>query len=228
MEESSIDVLVRIHPSGFDTGELESQQQPQSQLVYDGRSIQVHREGKKATAEHTFTCVFGPATLQEEVYSECREKIQGLVQGVNTCIMAYGQTGSGKTYSMLGEGWDDLSISSSEGYGEDGFGIVPRAIADLISLLETTSNEKPSMDYSIHCQFMQIYNEKIYDLMQDKKRENPLQIKESARGSHVSVYVRGLSEYRINSRDDVMSLVERGLRNRAVRSTGEFTKSITF
>ena len=68
---------------------------------------------------------------------------------------------------------------------------------------------------------LEIYNEKIYDLLQAKKRENPLLIKESARGSHVSVHVRGLSEYRVNSRDDVMSLIERGLRNRAVRSTGE-------
>ena len=44
---------------------------------------------------------------------------------------------------------------------------------------------------------MQIYNEKIFDLMQDKRRENPLQLRdthkdtEEASGSSGTVHVRG-------------------------------------
>ena len=72
---------------------------------------------------------------------------------------------------------------------------------------------------------MQIYNEKIFDLLQDKKRENPLQVRESARGSHKSVHVRGLSEYRVHGKEDVMSLLHKGLQNRAIRATEFNTES---
>ena len=69
------------------------------------------------------------------------------------------------------------------------------------------------------CQIMQIYNEKIYDLIQDKRRENPLQLRESERGAHTTVHVKGLSTYRVYSKDDIIGLLRKGLRNRAIRST---------
>lgn len=65
---------------------------------------------------------------------------------------------------------------------------------------------------------MQIYNEKIFDLIQDKKRDHPLQLREK-RGTPNSVYVQGLSEYKIYSVDDIYDLLRRGARNRAIRST---------
>jgi len=72
---------------------------------------------------------------------------------------------------------------------------------------------------------MQIYNERIFDLLQDKRREHPLQLREAARGSHVSVHVLGLSSYRVLCPDDVFRLLRRGVRNRAVRSTEENSES---
>ena len=74
---------------------------------------------------------------------------------------------------------------------------------------------------------LQIYNEKIYDLMQDRKREFPLQLRESSGGagnanltaSNGTVYVRGLSVYRVYSKEEAFALLRKGLRNRAVRST---------
>jgi hypothetical protein len=97
---------------------------------------------------------------------------------------------------------------------------------------------------------MQIYNEKIYDLLQDKKRENPLQIRDVGREGipyhhyyryhryhhyfyhyhhyhhyyyhegNYNVHVSGLSMVRVYGIDDVMLLLKNGLQNRATRSTG--------
>ncbi len=72
----------------------------------------------------------------------------------------------------------------------------------------------------IDCQFLQIYNEKIYDLLQDPKRTNPLQIREEiGSGGRNQVHVRGLSEYAVSNREDVLSLLRKGIRNRAIRAT---------
>ena len=86
----------------------------------------------------------------------------------------------------------------------------------------------------VDCQVLQIYNEKIYDLMQDRKREFPLQLREcgtadaasssslgaaAGSGAGTAVYVRGLSVYRVYSSEEALALLRKGLRNRAVRST---------
>jgi hypothetical protein len=116
----------------------------------------------------------------------------------------------------------------------DNYGVAPRAIADLFQLLElrhgpastifadsTTGGTEleGKFSYSVQCQLMQIYNEKIYDLLQDKRRENPLQLRETRRGSANSVHVKGLSSYPVDNTDDVLMLLRRGLKNRAIRST---------
>jgi len=72
---------------------------------------------------------------------------------------------------------------------------------------------------------MQIYNEKIFDLMQDKRRENPLQLRDTHKGrdesaeSSGTVHVRGMSVYRVYSKDEAMQLLKQGMRNRAIRAT---------
>jgi hypothetical protein len=83
---------------------------------------------------------------------------------------------------------------------------------------------------------MQIYNEKIFDLMQDRRRAHPLQLRDNHKdalggnedgvagnaGTAVgsgSVHVRGMSVYRIYSKDEAITLLKQGMRNRAIRAT---------
>lgn len=78
---------------------------------------------------------------------------------------------------------------------------------------------------------MQIYNEKIFDLMQDKRRQNPLQLRDNHKAnpkekegeggakSSGTVHVRGMSVYRIYSREEAVQLLKQGMRNRAIRAT---------
>lgn len=86
-----------------------------------------------------------------------------------------------------------------------------------------------------HCviidgQFMQIYNEKLYDLLLDKSRSNPLQIRETSTtdgasemngvtAGGTSVHVKGLTQHKVLNKDDVFQMLKKGIRNRAIRST---------
>jgi hypothetical protein len=75
------------------------------------------------------------------------------------------------------------------------------------------------------CQILQIYNEKIYDLLTDRKRKNPLPLREfgdgSSSGSSVSssVHVRGISVYQTDTKEDAIRLIKSSMKNKAIRST---------
>lgn len=64
--------------------------------------------------------------------------------------MAYGQTGSGKTFTMEGTRKHP--------------GIIARAVREFFGMIE---DRKDIMDYEIKIEIVEIYNEKIRDLLQD-------------------------------------------------------------
>lgn len=68
--------------------------------------------------------------------------------GFNACLFAYGQTGSGKTYSVMG-------------YGEDK-GIIPRICDALFYFIHRTGDSK---NYLVDASYLEIYCEKITDLL---------------------------------------------------------------
>ena len=64
---------------------------------------------------------------------------------------------------------------------------------------------------------VEIYKEKLMDLLVDTEQQNALQIKETPlRGVHIG----GLSEEYISSVEDIMEVIEQGNNNRKVASTG--------
>ena len=78
----------------------------------------------------------------------------------------------------------------------------------------------------MHCSYLQIYADRIYDLLVDPRNREALAIREApvdrdgrATGPQGGVFVQGLSEFRVASAADVIALVERGSRNRKVRAT---------
>jgi Kinesin motor domain len=70
--------------------------------------------------------------------------------------------------------------------------------------------------------FLQIYNERLYDLLQDTQVKNPLNIRED---KLQGVYVEGLSEYIVQSESECLVLLARGERNRVKRATKMNVKS---
>eukprot|EP01064_Diplonema_japonicum_P034333 TRINITY_DN707_c0_g1_i7.p1 TRINITY_DN707_c0_g1~~TRINITY_DN707_c0_g1_i7.p1 ORF type:complete len:969 (+),score=194.19 TRINITY_DN707_c0_g1_i7:54-2909(+) len=96
-----------------------------------------------------------PFATQETVFNKTGTiAVEAALKGYHTCIFAYGQTGSGKTHTMLG------SLSDP--------GVAPRLVDYLFDSVEQVRSKKRQWEYNIDVSFMEIYNEKVKDLLTDK------------------------------------------------------------
>jgi len=94
-------------------------------------------------------------------------------KGLNVTMFAYGQTGSGKSYTMFG-------------YGANR-GVVPLCANKLFERIN--ENKDPNVEFNVLVHMVEIYMEKVQDLLIPKKdRKDPLRIRE-AKGK---VYVEGV------------------------------------
>ena len=89
-------------------------------------------------------------------------------------MFAYGQTGAGKSYSMIG-------------YGNNK-GIVPQATAEIFRRIG--DNDDSTKTYEVEAYMVEIYNERVQDLLVDPKKRpaNGLKVRES---KLKGVYVEG-------------------------------------
>lgn len=123
----------------------------------------------------TFDAVYDPKAKQQEIYDEAvRPLVVSVLQGFNATIFAYGQTGTGKTYTMEGVKKDPLLK-----------GIIPRSFDQIFTHIENTEN----MQYLVRVSYMEIYQEKIRDLLEDPKNPKRHEIRETPDGG---VYVEDL------------------------------------
>ncbi|CAE8606919.1 unnamed protein product, partial [Polarella glacialis] len=110
-----------------------------------------------AGAARTFsvTKAFGQESRQEDVF-ECvgLPSLDYVTQGYGACVLAYGQTGSGKTWTMTGNG--------------EAPGLIPRMIENLFHRLISGFQ-----DFTVHCQYLEIYKEKVRDLFNPARARNP-------------------------------------------------------
>eukprot|EP00753_Platysulcus_tardus_P013652 PLAT3821.1.p1 GENE.PLAT3821.1~~PLAT3821.1.p1 ORF type:complete len:636 (-),score=234.94 PLAT3821.1:133-2040(-) len=149
---------------------------------------------------------------QEEVYAAVSDAPQAVLSGFNATVFAYGQTGSGKTFTMFGPEtargslWDARTLAATAG-------LVPRAVRDIFEGIRTAEED---VEFSVFVSFVQLYNERLYDLLRDPRRDVPLSIHEDRQQG---VYVDGLSEFEVRDAGDCLRLLKRGEENRAVRHT---------
>ena len=163
--------------------------------LFKGKSIRV--SDLTHTVEGQYDRVFEKEATQVETYQFVQDCIPNLLQGFNCTIFAYGQTGSGKTHTMFGEGIEISQqqvkkpesgriASSVDGLDLGRVGIIPRCVSELFQQIKNQA-----LKVTIYCSFLQIYNEKLYDLLQDTYTKNPLQIREE---KLQGIFVEGLSD----------------------------------
>ncbi|GBG31554.1 Kinesin-like protein [Hondaea fermentalgiana] len=202
------------------------------------------RQRKHRFKERNLSCgydkVFGPSATQEDVYiGTVAPSVRSVVEGINCTVFAYGQTGTGKTFTILGEGPETQRAATTRGEGvanEKSFdtskrGVIPRAVTQLFDILEEKRDEESPenpevteeddsqtklVSSTVYCSYLQIYNENLYDLLQDQKRQFPLKIRVTKKKQ---IYVQGLSEIRVSGLNDVLEVLQRGARSRAIRAT---------
>ncbi|CAI4054070.1 hypothetical protein SKDZ_16G3950 [Saccharomyces kudriavzevii ZP591] len=99
--------------------------------------------------EFKFDKIFDQQNTNEDVFKEVGQLVQSSLDGYNVCIFAYGQTGSGKTFTML----------------NTGDGIIPSTISHIFSWINKLKTK--GWDYKVNCEFIEIYNENIVDLLRN-------------------------------------------------------------
>ena len=153
-----------------------------------------------------FDDVIGSGVCQEELFKRIGQKtIKDGIMGHNGTIFVYGQTGSGKTHTMTGD------LNSKENKG-----ILPRALEYLFYSLD--QNE---IDYEVKISFLEIYNEKIRDLLVKENKKN-LQIRENTKNG---VWVDGLEKIVVRNWAETEKYILTGNNARTVGETGMNSQS---
>ncbi|XP_050297767.1 kinesin-like protein Nod [Anthonomus grandis grandis] len=200
IKSDRINVSVRIRP-------LLNQQSPgtcSSSLQIISKDPPVLAVTDKPQTYH-FDNIFPEDADQEKVFNDAVKPFVDFVKkGYNCTVFAYGQTGTGKTYTM-GSAYQDP-------HNQSNLGIIPRSLNHLFNDQQLSSDE--SVD--IYISFAEIYNEKVFDLMQPDKLA-PLPVSGFA--------VQGLSLKRVLSVTEANELLDLGNKRRHVGETKQNVNS---
>lgn len=125
------------------------------------------------------------------------------MEGYHGTVFAYGQTGTGKTFSMQG-------TASSPG-------VIPLAITDIFSYIRET----PSREFLLRVSYLEIYNEKIQDLlsMASSNGAAPQEEIKLREDSKRGIYATPLKEEIVQSPTQLLRVIARGDQARRTAST---------
>ncbi|XP_019632740.1 PREDICTED: kinesin-like protein KIF13A isoform X8 [Branchiostoma belcheri] len=126
--------------------------------------------------------------------------LENAFQGYNACIFAYGQTGSGKSYTMMG--------------AADNGGLIPRLCVTLFDSIVSKSNE--ILSFKVEVSYMEIYNEKVRDLLDPGTTKHNLKVREH---KILGPYVDGLQVLAVTKYEDIEKLMNEGNKSRTVAAT---------
>ncbi|XP_007424397.1 kinesin-like protein KIF22 [Python bivittatus] len=189
-------VCVRLRP-GVGTGQ--GQNSPCVRGV-DSHSLEIlNWRNELETMKYKFDAFYGEAATQHDVYMGSVQPIlHHLLEGQNASILAYGPTGAGKTHTMLGS--------------PDQPGVIPRAVRDVLKMTRDATGDK--CKYSVSMSYLEIYQEKVLDLLQPSPRDLPIR-----EDRNHNILVPGLTQKEITDFADFESHFLPASSNRTVAST---------
>ncbi|KAK4626254.1 Kinesin-like protein 6 [Fulvia fulva] len=138
-----------------------------------------------------FDRVLDEHTSQAEVYDQTtRGLLDSVLDGFNCTVFAYGATGCGKTHTITG--------SSQEP------GIIFMTMQELFERIEDLKDMKTC---EVSLSYLEIYNERIRDLLSDDPEKQDLSLQEN---SEQDVVVDKLSTHKPENVKEVMDMVVQG------------------
>ncbi|KAI5296291.1 Kinesin heavy chain [Ascosphaera acerosa] len=199
-KDNTIKVVARFRPQN--KIELASGGEPIVEFVGDDTCSVTPRDSSTPPQSFTFDRVFDTNSRQSDVFDfSIRPTVDDILNGYNGTVFAYGQTGAGKSYTMMGSDIDDAQ----------GKGIIPRIVEQMFaSILASPTN----IEYTVRVSYMEIYMEKIRDLLEPANDNLPVH-EEKSRG----VYVKGLLEVYVSCIEEVYEVMRRGDAARKVAAT---------
>jgi kinesin family protein 4/21/27 len=169
-------------------------------------------QDQKLNRRFRFDHVFDEGTQQSEIYETLKvdQMIDKVISGFNSTIFAYGQTGSGKTFTLEGYSYD-LKLRPII-TSDDRIGLIPRAIRGLFSKIKSFEG---SVEYTVYVNFVQIYRENIFDLLNPANRQGGLKMRWNKQDEF---YVVNLYSYPCYDPEEVLNHYHRGLKNKIMAS----------
>jgi len=121
-------------------------------------------------------------------------------------IFAYGPTNSGKTFTIQG-GKDESA------------GILPRSLTTLFESL-AAKTEQAGVDWTVWVTYMEIYNENVYDLLdQPPSAKNEPRKQCKLKEHNGQIHVKGLRELQVRSAEEARQVLRYGAKHRQVAET---------
>ncbi|XP_049910486.1 kinesin-like protein KIF1A isoform X12 [Epinephelus moara] len=208
MAGASVKVAVRVRP--FNSREMGKESKCIIQMSGNTTTIinpKQAKDNKSFNFDYSYWSHTTPEDInyasQMRVYKDIGEEmLLHAFEGYNVCIFAYGQTGAGKSYTMMGK--QDV---------KDQQGIIPLLCEDLFTKIN--DNADNSMSYSVEVSYMEIYCERVRDLLNPKNKGN-LRVREHPL---MGPYVEDLSKLAVTSYNDIQDLMDSGNKARTVAAT---------
>ncbi|PIK39734.1 putative kinesin-like protein KIF22 [Apostichopus japonicus] len=196
-EGSRVQVAVRLRPvlskptvdkcvSGIDQKSLE---------IWNWRN-------SKQSLRFEFDNFFGEESQQKDIFSKCvRPLLRHTLQGQNVSVFAYGPTGAGKTYTMQGT--------------SDQPGVIPRSLYTLFRAIKNSEKgPNPEWKHTISFSYLEIYQEKVYDLLEVKAHDLPIREDQQR-----NIFISNLGEQEITSVQDFQKHFQPANQNRTTAAT---------
>ncbi|XP_044206823.1 kinesin-like protein KIF1B isoform X2 [Thunnus albacares] len=208
MSGASVKVAVRVRP--FNSRETSKESKCIIQMQGNTTTILNPKAPKEPAKTFSFDYSYWSHTTPEDpsfasqnlVYNDIgKEMLQHAFEGYNVCIFAYGQTGAGKSYTMMGK----------QEEGQEG--IIPMLCEDLFEKIN--DNKEEDLSYSVEVAYMEIYCERVRDLLNPKNKGN-LRVREHPL---LGPYVEDLSKLAVTSYTDIADLMDAGNKARTVAAT---------
>ncbi|XP_072429133.1 kinesin-like protein KIF1A isoform X22 [Chiloscyllium punctatum] len=208
MAGASVKVAVRVRP--FNSREISRESKCIIQMSGNTTTIVNPKQPKEAPKSFNFDYSYWshttPADInyasQQQVYRDIGEEmLEHAFEGYNVCIFAYGQTGAGKSYTMMGKQEKEQQ------------GIIPQLCEDLFARINDSTNA--NLSYSVEVSYMEIYCERVRDLLNPKTKGN-LRVREHP---ILGPYVEDLSKLAVTSYNDISDLMDSGNKARTVAAT---------
>ncbi|XP_043978951.1 kinesin-like protein KIF1B isoform X13 [Gambusia affinis] len=209
MSGASVKVAVRVRP--FNSRETGKESKCIIQMQGNTTTILNPKAPKEPAKTFSFDYSYWSHTTPEDpcfasqnrVYNDIgKEMLEHAFEGYNVCIFAYGQTGAGKSYTMMGK----------QEEGQEG--IIPMLCEDLFEKINEDCN-KEELSYSVEVSYMEIYCERVRDLLNPKNKGN-LRVREHPL---LGPYVEDLSKLAVTSYTDIADLMDAGNKARTVAAT---------
>lgn len=140
-------------------------------------------------------------TTQQGVFvANVKPILAHILRGQNASVFAYGPTGAGKTHTMLGTPKQP--------------GVIPRAVREVFNQVQVLGEEQEAWDCSVSMSYLEIYNEKVRDLLSPGAQDLPIREDKDR-----NILIPGLTKTMITSFSDFDRVFIPASLNRTTAST---------